>query len=153
MDNFNILLQCTVCRETKTNPRDSQCCHKLFCLDCIQSLERQSICPICRIKTSFIENPWASRLIDERLNEKNYSQSIPRQNFSWLFFNSVNNDSSTIDSNTDAFKVIVLTLEDRKINVYVEKSDTIKILKLKIQRSDGILFCFIFYDEKKEHSF
>jgi hypothetical protein len=105
-------------------------------------MENQRICPTCKKVTSFTENPWVSRLINNKLSDENYFDDIPRQNFSQWFFNSPNNYSSTNDD-TGALKVIILTLEDRKINVYVEKSDTIKILKFKIQQKDGILFYFL----------
>uniref|UniRef100_A0A1D1YX45 Polyubiquitin n=1 Tax=Anthurium amnicola TaxID=1678845 RepID=A0A1D1YX45_9ARAE len=143
-------LQCTVCRDLKTNPRETQCCHKLFCQDCIQSMNATE-CPVCRQTTNFVENPLISQLINNKLSDD--STSYTTEHYSGLPFNlpqrivnmtnnylsQMNPNSGRNDPDTGAFRITVLTLEEKRINIYVEPSDTIKILKLKVQRKDGIL--------------
>jgi hypothetical protein len=162
-DNFDLnkFLQCTVCKELKSDPRETQCCHKLCCQDCIQKMTTTDICPSCRQRTSFVENPLASKLIRNKLGDDfmTENQRFPfdlignnrfpfdlteNNHFPFGFSQLINlnpgrNDPDTRDK---AFRVTVLTLEDRKIDIYVEPSDTIKILKLKVQRKDGMLFIF-----------
>ena len=48
-DDFQILIECCICCDYLTDVRETPCCHKLFCLTCIQSWLRQSVqgCPRC----------------------------------------------------------------------------------------------------------
>ncbi|GBC05694.1 hypothetical protein RclHR1_06380005 [Rhizophagus clarus] len=141
MLDLSKFLQCTVCRELKSNPRETQCCHKLYCQDCMKNIT--DICPTCRQRTSFIENPLVSQFINNKLGDDimtgNYPSPSPSPSPSpfgfWINSYFSRNDS---DTNNKAFRITVLTLEDRKINIYVEPSDTIKILKLKVKQKDGI---------------
>lgn len=139
MFELNKFLQCTVCRELKNNPRETQCCHKLYCQDCIQNMT-PNICPTCRQRTSFVENPLVSKFISNKLGDD--SMTDFSTSFLQLCINP-NLGKNESDANDKAFKVTVLTLEERRINVYVEPSDTVKILKLKVQRKDGMLFFFM----------
>jgi hypothetical protein len=55
-------LTCPMCLELATEPRETNCCHQLFCLSCIQ-LPRQ--CPICRAdRLTYSENVLVARLLD-----------------------------------------------------------------------------------------
>src|SRR5205823_4630465 len=104
----------------------------------------------------------ASQLINIKLSDDsmiehypNFSHNMIRQNFSQRIMNTANNylsemipNSGRSDPDTGVFNITVLTLEDRRINIYVEQSDTAKILKLKVQRKDGILFYFFMTREK-----
>src|SRR6185312_10514669 len=87
--NFSELLQCIVCREVKTNPKESKCCHKLFCQDCIESLTNPDVCSICRRQTYFSENIYVSQLINIKLCD--YSGNTFRNNLPQKFQTIVNN--------------------------------------------------------------
>jgi len=117
-------LQCGVCGELKPNPQEAQCCHKLFCLDCIESCNDADHCPACRAITSFGANIFASRIINIEIGKNPPCQS----------FANTSDDTDT----PGAFPINILTMTGKKINVVVEKSDTIHILKLKIELKDGM---------------
>ncbi|CAG8587068.1 4718_t:CDS:2 [Paraglomus occultum] len=115
-------LQCGVCKELKPNPREAQCCHKLFCRDCIKSLRNAERCPACGANASFRDNVFATRMINSKLT------TIGRR---------ASTDSKSDMDIFGAFPITILTLTGKKMFVVVEKSDTVNILKLKIEQKDG----------------
>ncbi|CAG8574412.1 2116_t:CDS:1 [Dentiscutata heterogama] len=151
--------QCTICRELKPNPRETQCCPKYYCQECIRNIG--NICPICKESTSFKECPQVARLINVKLGEdfedEFYFTSLWNTVYNYFFQrnepnitnNNLPNDNlPDDDSNAGVFKIKVMNLQDIKIDIYVEGSDTVETLKLKIHQEDGTVF--IFYDEENE---
>ncbi|CAI2193381.1 3925_t:CDS:2 [Funneliformis geosporum] len=149
MDLFEHL-QCVVCRELKPNPQEVQCCHRLFCLDCVESLTNTRVCSICQQETSFVENTFASQLINVKLSDDSmseddfsFSPNFIGTNLQQTIINRASNYLSRITPNTrnrsdpNAFHITILNLEDKRINIFVEKSDTIKIVKFKLEQKDG----------------
>ncbi|CAG8442732.1 10969_t:CDS:2 [Funneliformis caledonium] len=140
-------LQCVVCRELKPNPQETKCCNKLFCLECFQSLTNTRVCSICQQETSFVENTFASQLINIKLSDDSMFEddfNIIRTNLPQTILNRASNYLSRMTPNSDrnrsdpnAFYITILNLEDRRIKIFVEKSDTIKIIKYKFEQKDG----------------
>ncbi|CAI2189614.1 19659_t:CDS:1 [Funneliformis geosporum] len=163
MDLFEHL-QCVVCRELKPNPQEVQCCHRLFCLDCVESLTNTRVCSICQQETSFVENTFASQLINVKLSDDSmseddfsFSPNFIGTNLQQTIINRASNYLSRITPNTrnrsdpNAFHITILNLEDKRINIFVEKSDTIKIVKFKLEQKDGKIFYF--YEKDIDHAF
>ncbi|CAG8504675.1 14755_t:CDS:2, partial [Acaulospora morrowiae] len=133
--------KCIICYELKTNPQVSQCCPKFYCTDCIKKIG--NICSICNRETSFKEYPALSRLVETKLIfESNLTNAIfnkIRRKFSRN--NSNKTKKSHLPSNDridDTFKITILNMEGKKVNIYVKKSDTIGALKDKIKQEEGI---------------
>ncbi|CAG8515114.1 12820_t:CDS:2 [Cetraspora pellucida] len=143
--------QCIICRELKPNIRQTQCCPKFYCQECIQNMEDSSICTICKQHTSFKECPQISRLINIKLGN-DFGDEFAFTNLMNTFrdkfrnyFSPKNKPNTTNDNlphdddpNTGFFKIKVMNMHDVKLDLYVEGNETIEILKLKIQQQDGI---------------
>ncbi|CAG8625923.1 7516_t:CDS:2, partial [Gigaspora margarita] len=134
--------------ELKPNPRETRCCPRFYCQECIQNIG--NICPICKERTSFKECPQVARLINAKLGEgfedefgfthlwNTVYNYLFRRNEPNLTSNNLPNDNlPDDDSNAGVFKIKVMNLQDIKIDIYVEGSDTIETLKLKIYQNDG----------------
>ncbi|CAG8673216.1 11767_t:CDS:2 [Dentiscutata erythropus] len=140
--------QCTICRELKPNPRETQCCPRFYCQECIQNIG--NICPICKESTSFKECPQVSRLINAKLGE-DFEGEVVFTNLLYRIYNYIfrrNEPNTTSDnlpndnlphdySNAGVFKIKIMNLQDIKFDIYVEESDTVEILKLKVHQKDG----------------
>ncbi|CAG8568857.1 21609_t:CDS:2, partial [Cetraspora pellucida] len=126
--------------ELKPNIRQTQCCPKFYCQECIQNMENSSICTICKQRTSFKECPQISRLINSSLgNLVNTFYDTVRNYFSPSNKPNTTNDDLPHDySDAGIFKIKVVNMHDIKLDLYVEGDETIEILKLKIQQKDGI---------------
>jgi len=146
--NLTEHFQCGVCGNLKPNPQEAQCCHKLFCLDCIKCTEDDKHCPACGANASFCNNVFASRIINIKLKDDIRPSNNSLRSLVTSISNTIrraftNTNNSHSDTNTDipgAFPITVLTLNNKKIDVIVEKSDSINILKLKIEQKDGMRF-------------
>ncbi|GBC05695.1 hypothetical protein RclHR1_06380006 [Rhizophagus clarus] len=146
-EDSNKSLQCNVCKELKNNPRETKCCHKLYCQDCIQKM--RDICPTCQKKTNFEENHIASQLIRNKLGDDSVTGNYRIihiyifKALQWIGFDLSRNDPDTNpdrndpDTSDKVFRITILNLLDKKIDVYVEPSDTVEILKLKVYEKDG----------------
>ncbi|RUS14183.1 hypothetical protein BC937DRAFT_94222 [Endogone sp. FLAS-F59071] len=56
------LLNCPVCFEPATNPRETNCCNQVFCSACIQPLQS---CPFCRAsRLTHHENTVVTRILN-----------------------------------------------------------------------------------------
>ncbi|CAG8677438.1 292_t:CDS:2 [Acaulospora morrowiae] len=132
--------KCIICDELKHNPQVSQCCPKFYCTDCIKKIE--NICSICNRETSFKEYPALSRLVEAKLIfESNLTNTIFNKIRRKFSRNNSNKTKSHLPSNDhigDTFKITVLNIEGKKVNIYVKESDTIGALKDKIKEEEGI---------------
>ncbi|CAG8662125.1 1698_t:CDS:2 [Cetraspora pellucida] len=132
-------LKCIVCRDIRDKPLVSQCCNKVFCPDCAQRLTNKKSCSICKKETKFVENFLVTKLVKIKLRDGPIGGNASNP---YLLRRNLYRPSSLrslFDNSepSDVFKITILTLEDKRITIEVNKNYKVKDVKKKIREIEG----------------